>query len=65
MEFVYFAACNFKTTYTWEYFRGFTRISEWNKSQFKNICLRKLFSSYCRQFEVHKAVILGIVSTVG
>ena len=31
MEFVYFAACNFKTTDTWEYFRGFTRISEWNR----------------------------------
>ena len=32
MEFVYFAVCNFKTTDTWEYFRGFTRISEWNKA---------------------------------
>ena len=31
MEFVYFAAVTVKTTDTWEYFRGFTRISEWNK----------------------------------
>ena len=50
MEFVYFAACNFKTTDTWEYFRGCIRISEWNKGSFKKICLKKLFSSYFRYF---------------
>ena len=37
---VYFAACNFKTTDTWECFRGLTRISEWNKGRFKKIYLR-------------------------
>ena len=31
MESVYFCACNFKRTDTWEYFSGFTRLSEWNK----------------------------------
>ena len=32
MEFVYFAAVTSKQlTDTWEYFMGFTRISEWNK----------------------------------